>query len=423
MRYVLVVDHYSPSILAGLKKHATEQAEDYELVILTRQPEQYNELNGEGLPIEVIPCMFDNSQDIKEILAPFYGNIAAVICRGDKQVQFLRRLIPYLPQEVFVSSAKSLEIATNKRLMREAFTHSYPEITPKFVEIQNSQEESIQQVLASVPFPVIVKPAGLVSSLLIQSCANESELRTALMNTFGTIETIYKREERSDKPEVIVEEFLEGDFYSIDAYVLTHDEVYFCPPVAYIPAQKIGIDDFFLYKRFVPTKLTASDVSAANEATKKAIQAIGLTYSTAHVELIKTASGWKIIEIGPRVGRFRKTMYEQAYDIDHSYNDIAVHMGLKPRILENLRKYCSAYSIYPHHEGVLKELIGIEKLETDPSIYSLKIFARPGDRVIYAKNGGKACAEFIVAAQNKKEYDSLIEYIEAQVKALVDIEK
>lgn len=424
MRQILVVDHYSPSILGALKKlAAADPADKFGILLFTRHPEKYTSLNDELIPITVIKADFDDSAALQSLLAPFYDSLAAVLCRGDKQVQFLRKVVPLLPENVLVASPESLQAATNKRQMRELFQSQYPEITPAFIRVTDYSEATVARVCEHVPYPVIVKPAGLVSSLLITACRNEDELRQALKRTFAAIEALYRREERQDGHEVIVEEFLEGDFYSIDSYILDDERVFYCPPVFYLPAQKIGIDDFFLYKRYVPTDLTVKDVADANEAAKKCLLALGLHYTTAHVELIKTTAGWKIIEVGPRVGRFRNSMYRYGYNIDHSLNDILVHLGREPIIPTELKQYCAAYSIYPHQEGVLSEITNINQLGNKSGVYSFKLFARLGDRVLYAKHGGKALAEFIIAHKDKDEFMALTRYIEEDVKAIIDLEK
>lgn len=422
MRYVLVVDHLVSTIPTALQKLGAEMGEEFGVLFLTRYPANYLQVNMHGMPLEVHACDFEDDDAMSRLIEPYRDRIAAVACRGDKQVQFLRRLIPHLPDSVPVSSAESLQAATNKRLMREWFGQSYPEITPSYVRVYGPGAESVAAVEAAMGYPVIVKPASLVSSLLIQKCQDAEQLAAALDGVFEAIDRIYQREDRKDAAEVIVEEYLSGDFYSVDCYV-REDDMYFCPPVAYIPAQALGIDDFFLYKRFVPTALTPEQTEACFEATRKAVRALGLTFSAAHVELILTQSGWKIIEVGPRLGRFRHSMYKLGYGIDHSYNDLAVHLDRPAVVADTLVAACTAYSIYPDQEGTLEWIEGIDRLRHDPAVHGLKILAAPGERVYFAKNGGKALAEFIISTPDKAHFDELTAYVESTVKASISIEK
>jgi hypothetical protein len=321
---------------------------------------------------------------------------------------------------VLAATPESLEIATNKRLMREAFLKHFPEISPKFVRVYNAERATIQAVENAIQYPVILKPANLASSLLIQSCYSGRELKTALTKVFNDIKAIYQREGRRTEPQVIVEEYLEGDFYSIDAYAMAPGQFYYCPPVGYIPAKHLGIDDFFLYKRFIPTKLTPKEIAEVNQTVAKALTAVGLTHSSAHVELVLTSRGWRVIELGPRLGRFRQLMYGASYDFSNYMNDVLIHLGHKPRISDTLLQYSAGYLIYPEKEGTLRELAGLAKLEADPATQFLRVFARPGDRCLFSKHGGRAVAEFVIAHKDPAVFQKTVSFVENHVKAIVD---
>ncbi|MGH7157997.1 MAG: ATP-grasp domain-containing protein [Candidatus Saccharimonadales bacterium] len=419
--FVLAVSPLSTNLLRSMSKIRQRLPfADLGLIVLAKNPGVLEQAEGFNIPVELIACRFSSPEEIDAVLAPFKGKIRAVVCRGDKNIQYLREVVAHLPGDLPVAPTKALEIATDKRLMREAFLKYAPEITPKFAQVHDSSRYAVDSVETKLQYPVIVKPANLASSLLIQTCYSRSELSETLERVFNMIGDIYKKQDRSTAPSVIVEEFLEGDFYSVDSYVMRPGEFYHCPVVGYIPAKTIGIDDFFLYKRFLPSGLTEQEVAAAFEAVEKALTAIGLTHSTAHVEMVKTKQGWKIIEIGPRLGRFRHVMYEEAYGIDHSLNDLLIHLGEKPVILMKLRKYCSAYSIYPHDEGVLCDLPGLKKLEQDRSTVFMRVLAQKGDVCLHAKNGGGALAEFVIADENVDDFESLTKYVEENTTATID---
>jgi D-alanine-D-alanine ligase-like ATP-grasp enzyme len=417
--HLLVVDSAPPSLfVAAQSLSAMPGFSDLKLVVLTRHPEKFAPQSR--IPTEFVKCSFATEAEITAAIAPFVRGLCGVVCRQDGSIQYLRKLVPLLPKDILVSTPESLARSTNKQLMRESFARHCPDLTPSFIEIYDDSSETITKVEQSVGYPVIVKPANLMSSFLIQSCRNREQLEKAVPNIFGQIKEVYSRESRKDRPQVIVESYLEGDFYSVDAYVMNEGEVYFCPPVAYIPAEKIGVDDFCLYKRFVPTELDKARIASVNEATAKGIQALGLTHTSTHVELVLTKQGWKIIEIGPRLGRFRHVMYKLAYGIDHSLNDMLIHVGQKPKIHDTLLAFCSAYSIYPDREGTLREIEHIEELKNHPLIQSIQIYATPGDACVFAKNGGRALAQFVVASDNKEAFDELTEFIGKQVHAVVD---
>lgn len=414
---ILVIESVKRSLLKAVKKLSLDHPElgEPKLVLLTAHPSRYDSFIS---TVDVIETDYSPAS-LKVIFDNIGDDVRAVICRGDKYVQYLRMTLPYLPASVPVASDLSLTATTNKRLMRQAFAASYPEITPGYMHVHDASPQSVEGVVQTLTFPVIVKPASLASSLLIQKCRNVQELAANLRTTFADLSAIYEKEERTEPPEVIVEEFMVGDFYSIDSYVRKRDEIDHCPPIRYIPADTLGIDDFFLYKRSVPTELSERDAAEAYEAATKAIRAVGLTHSAAHIELVKTKTGWKIIELGPRLGRFRNIMYREAYGIDHGYNDMLIHLGLAPRIGSDTQKYCAAYSFYPHEEGALEAIAHLDELRALNSVCYLKTAAAKGEYIRRAKDGGHAVGEVIIATSNKEVFDADCAWIESNVAVVI----
>ena len=420
-QYLLIINLAPRNLLDAVAELGKRQEfVNLTALILTATPEKYDSDYLDGLQVCIVPCSFDSDEEIAAAIAPYREAIRGVTCRADKNIQDLRRVIPFLPPRVLVSTPESLAAATNKRLMRINFMQHYPEITPHFIEIHDATDTTINNVEGHLQYPVIVKPANLASSLLIQSCHNQDQLKRALHKTFERVDVIYRAEGRRDKPQIIVEEYLEGKLYSIDAYVMKPGEVYYCPPVGYVAAKQLGIDDFFLYKRFIPAGLNASEIAAANEVAAKAIAAVGLVHTSVHVELILTAHGWKIIELGPRLGNFRDTMYKRSYDINHPLNDVLIRFGHEPQINSTLFEYCATYSVYPKKEGVLRCINGLERLESLPEVRYLRVRAEPGTQCKFAKHGGHALAEFTVSSKDKRTFDELTAFIEKEVIATVD---
>lgn len=417
---LLVINLVTPNIIHSIETiRQIPSFASLGLLVLTKQPDKSEALDECSVPFEVVKCQFSSAGEIAEALRPFKERIRGVVCRGDKNIQYFHEVIPHLPPNVLVSSPASLETATDKRAMREAFMAHAPEITPKFLQVHDASDSTIQQVETTMHYPVIVKPANLASSMLIQACDTREALVSTLGRVFGMIGRIYRRQDRMSDPSVIVEEFMDGEFYSVDSYVMQPGEFYHCPVVGYVPAKKMGIDDFFLYKRFLPSKLSLQEIDAANRTVERALTAIGLKHSAAHVEMVRTATGWKIIEIGPRLGRFRHTMYREAYGIDHSTNDLLIHLDQKPTIPLHFQKFCTAYSIYPHKEGILQTITGLEEIQNNPATVSLRVFKEKGDVCTHAKNGGGALAEFVIADSSKASFDSLTQFVEQNVKAIV----
>lgn len=419
---VIVINKLNPSAAASLRKLKGEGL-DISVVVLrdirVAPKDQSNLELGNLSVLELETDFFDDSR-LSADLAPYREVLIGVVSRGESSIQYLAKLtdICYnwgLP----LPTSEALKIATDKQLMRQSFMKHCPEVTPSFLRVRDDSEETMRLIDKQVGYPLIIKPANLASSLLIQKCDTPEQTRTAVKNALQTISRLYDDSGRYEEPVLIVEQMLEGGLYSVDAYVSSDGEINYCPAVEYVTGQSIGVDDFFLYRRSAPIFLEGAKWDACKLAVGRGIEAIGLRSTVAHVELCNTSDGWKIIEIGPRVGRYRIEMYKEIYGIDHSNNDIKVRLGMKPEIPVEAKAYCSVYSIYPTQEGVLGRISNLDALSNLPSLVYARRLVEDGSEVRHAKHGGIALAEMILAHIDKDQFDKDCTWLEDNVKAVV----
>lgn len=303
--------------------------------------------------------------------------------------------------------------------MRARFLAEQPEISPAFMEVRDASARTLETIEQQVGYPLVVKPASLASSLLIQKCESSDQLAKVLPQTLEAIEEVYRSSGRYETPALIVEQMLIGDLYSVDTYITSDGAMFHCPPVYYTSGQSLGVDDFFLYKRTAPASLDDAEWQLCRSAVESAIRAIGLTATTAHVELCRTQAGWKIIEVGPRVGRYRVELYREVYGIDHSSNDIKVRFGLTPEISTAIAKHCAVYSIYPLEEGYLDSVAYASEVNQLPSLLYIRRLIQDGVVVRHAKHGGHAIMEVILSHSNSDQFERDCLWFESHVKAVV----
>lgn len=413
MHKVVIVEDYKKNLDALFDRLRQERPElgEQSITLLTSNPEKYKSSST----LNVIETDY-TGESLRSAFKTIGDDVCTVVCRQDKNIQYLIKITPFLSPDAYVSTAASLSAATSKRIMREKFNAYYPEISPRFMKVDGPTAT----ISSELTYPLIVKPASLASSLLIQKCETPEELKNALKQTFAAIEKVHAIERRSETPEVIIEEYMQGDFYSIDSYAL--DGTFFhAPLVEYIPAQAIGIDDFFLYRRTTVISLNEEECIAARQVAEKAMVALGLKYTTAHIEMVLTKDGWKIIEVGPRVGRFRELMYRASYGIEHGYNDLLIHCGLPPILSERQRGLTAAYSIYPSHEGILEEISSSEEVKDHMATinYLHQDLAKIGQHVAHAKNGGHALYEIVFTNSDPAIFEEECRWFESHVKARV----
>lgn len=337
----------------------------------------------------IMYCDFNNRESIIKELKKFDGKIKAATCRSEGNIPDYRKVISHLPY-IKSPSTKSLIWATNKTSMRKMLRAYDKDISPKFTLVTDTTKKTVKKIEEELQFPVICKPAGLAASVFVSIAYHPDELQGVLKKIFKNINKMYKRDGGRGEPQVLVEQFIEGDLYSTDGYVTSRGKIYFSPFVHIKTGRDIGFDDFFGYQQMTPSKLNKTSVEEAEKVATKAVHALGLRSSTAHIELLKTEDGWKVVEVGPRLGGFRHTLYKLAFGIDSSLNDILIHIPKPPIIPKKTKGHAAAMKIFAKTEGKIEKIKGFKKIQEIKSLHSFIQNKKTGDVVKFAKNGGKA---------------------------------
>jgi len=232
---------------------------------------------------------------------------------------------------------------------------------------------------------------------------HREELEKVLRRIFRTIKSTYQKSDGMWEPKVLVEQFMEGEMYSFDAHVTSRGKIYFCPPVHIKTGRSIGFDDFFGYKQMTPTLLKKSSIAEAETVATKAIHALALRSTSVHIELMKMENGWKVIELGPRLGGFRQDLYQLSYGINLTMNDIKVRIPEKIEIPKKVLGHSVAMKFFAKKEGTLKNLIGIKKAQQLKSFYKITINKKIGSKCRYAKNGGSSVFNIILFNKDRSK--------------------
>lgn len=334
----------------------------------------------------VIDCDFSSLMVLQSTLKPYRNNIIAATCRAEKNVPLFKKTIPHVP---FVNTPTelSLDWTTDKIRMRQLLRGYDRSISPKFTVVHDATPETLDKIEKRIGFPLILKPSGLAASLLVTICYHREELEENLNNMVRKIDSIYKQRRGRGEPQILVEEFMEGAMFSIDAYVNQKGVAYYTPLVHVKTGRSVGFDDFFGYMRVTPVILKPHKVEAAQKTADKAVEALNLRSTSCHIELMKTEDGWKVIELGPRLGGFRHEMYELSYGFDHSLNDILIRIPRRPILAKKSKGYTSVMQFYARKKGRLKKIAGINKIRNLESFSGIEVNKKAGDMCNFARNG------------------------------------
>jgi len=306
------------------------------------------------------------------------------------------------------------EACTDKFLMRSLFAKAPEKISPAFATV--TDEDDVRQFAKTYGFPLILKPANLAKSLLVTKNNTLDELLTNYHKAVTLLETTYKKYAPNRKPALIIEEFLEGSIHSVDAFIDSHGTPHILEPVVdYQTGYDIGFEDNFHYSRLLPSTLSAADQTALRHCADVGIRALGMKNSPAHVEIIMTKTGPRIVEIGARNGGYRERMHGMANGIDITKNALAVSTGGRPDIAPARNEPCAVLELFPKSPGIFAGIADETTLRTLPSLVYFSLKAREGNHAGKAADGYKMCAIVILHNKDTEQFTKDLHFVNTHV--------
>ena len=183
------------------------------------------------------------------------------------------------------NSMECSEISTNKYKMRKAFKENNIPV-PGFERVKSINEiDKIEYM----KYPLIVKPTDRSGSRAITKIEDEKDLK----------EAIERAVENSFEKEAIIEEFIEGNEYSVECITFKGKHHF----LAMTKKQTTGAPAFIETGHMEPCLLDESTIERVKEVVFKALDSLKVENSASHSELKINENGEiRIIEIGARMG-------------------------------------------------------------------------------------------------------------------------
>ncbi len=335
-----------------------------------------------------IKCNTNSVIQLEKALKPYLDSLIAVTCHHEANIPYFINIIPHVPY-LATPTEESLLWATDKIYMRRRLRSFNAKLSPAYTIVADNTPKAIDRIEKQVGYPMVVKPAGLAASVLVSVCYHREELEKTLRVTFRRLRSVYKRRGYVVEPKILVEQFMDGEMYSTDIYVNSRGTMYTTPLVHIKTGFKAaGSDDFYGYRRITPVIMKPYKHQAAFDVAKEAVKALALRNTTAHAELMKTPNGWKVIEVGPRMGGFRDFMYEQSYGIDHNLNDLLIRLPMRPIIPRKVKGFSSVLAFYANEQGTITAIKGLKKIKLIESYKKYDINLKKGDKAMFSRNGG-----------------------------------
>ncbi len=283
--------------------------------------------------------------------------------------------------------------ATDKAAMIQAFKNNDVE-HPWFYIVDNLA--AFESVKGEITYPCIVKPTDNSGSRGVVLVQSESELLEAYQYSAG----------ESRGGAVIIEEYLQGQEVSVEIIVLQG-----VPHVLQV-TDKIttGAPHFVEMGHTQPSRLPFDDVQAIKDLACRAVCAIGITNGPAHVEIMLTKNGPKMIELGARMGGDCITTHLVPLSTGVSMIDATLQIACDevPDIQPKFKK-ASAIRYLNVPKGEIQSIEGVEDAEILPGVQQVSILKEVGDMVSDIASSGDRVGFVIVQADSAQEAAELCE--------------
>lgn len=265
-----------------------------------------------------------------------------------------------------------------------------------------SSEQDLEELLKEHSIPFIMKPNDSSGSRGVVLVKNIHDMKEAFEYSKSV----------SKSGLVLVEEYMQGPEVSVEAMTI-HGETTI---LAVTDKLTTGAPYFVEMGHSQPSQLPEHTVEQIKNLATKAIQAIGIDNSPSHVEIIVTAEGPKLVELGARLGGDCITTYlvPLSTGIDMVEASILLALGQEVCIIPKFQKG-AAIRYAKCENGTLQQITGFEDALKDESIQHIEIIKREGDIVTSIHGSGDRIGYVIAQAETASKA------IEASTRALSKI--
>lgn len=280
--------------------------------------------------------------------------------------------------------------STNKAAMRQAFQQCNVPI-PKFYKA--SSLEDYLSMLKKLTPPVILKP--------VDSSGSRGIFKIDDFTDIAFLEEAYKYCRMFSKArDIMIEEFMSGPEVSVET--LSIDGV--CHVIQITDKVTTGAPHFVEIGHSQPSLLPKHVQKQIIEIAQLANKAVGIQNGPSHVEIIVTADGPKVVEIGARLGGDNITTHLVPLSTGVDMVECCIKMALGEQIdISSKWTKASAIRYFRQERGRIKSIEGIEEARQFPGVEQLELSYGKGDLITEIESSGSRLGYVIACADNVNE--------------------
>ena len=277
--------------------------------------------------------------------------------------------------------------ATDKCLMREALAAAG---VPSPRSVCWTGHGSPQDVLAGgMQFPLVAKPVDNMGARGVRRVDNAAALEEACRSAIGL----------SRSSRVIIEEYMEGPEFSLDAIVSDGKTV-----VCGVADRIIRFPPYFVEMgHTMPTGFPSTVVREVEAVFVAGIRALGIRNGAAKGDIKLTPSGVMVGEIAARLsgGYMSGWTFPLASGVEVTEAALNVAVGLPPGDLSpRWNKVCAERALISI-PGTVASVSGAQEAERAPGVTNVFLRAGTGDRVVFPANNVQKVGNVLVVAEDR----------------------
>lgn len=294
--------------------------------------------------------------------------------------------------------------STDKLEMIKSF-EKFEVAHPWFYSIKD--EDDLEQIKEKVKYPCITKPTDNSGSRGVMVVNSFEELKKAASYSFAN--------SRSKK--IIIEEMLCGNEISVE--IIVYKGV--VNIIQITDKLTTGAPHFVEKGHSQPSRLEKNTIEKVKKLATKAVEAVGIKNGPAHVEIMVTKDGPKMIELGARLGGDCITTHlvPLSTGVDMVKETINICLGEKPN-LESKYQKASAIRFILGEKGIIQEISGQEKAYEIPGIKDVDFMKQLGDEIKEIESSNDRIG-YVISQQEDvesaiKSVEEALEKIEVKIK-------
>ena len=290
--------------------------------------------------------------------------------------------------------------ATDKGEMIKAFEEHNVE-HPWYYIVDNY--DSLDRVMGQITYPCIMKPTDNAGSRGVVLCHNIDELKSKYDYSMT----------ESRCGSVIIEEYLQGPEFSVEVMVVDGK-----PHVLQITDKlTTGSPHFVEMGHTQPTIQPVEVRERIKDLACRAVKAVGINVGPAHVEMILTENGPKMVELGARMGGDCITTHLVPLSTGIDMVGATIKLACSEKIdIESKFNKGAAIRYFETSCGMLNGFSGIEKARSIPGVIDISFVHNVGDTIGEIGSSTDRIGFVIAQAETRQQAIDICEQVINSVK-------